>query len=42
MMLAALQDQPLRPFSKRSKLKAKIRIRRPFFLKKNQEEDRIL
>ena len=37
----ALQDQPSRPFSKRSKLKVKIRIRRPFFLKKIQEEDRI-
>ena len=33
-MLASLQDQPSRPFSKRSKLKAKIRILRPFFLKK--------
>ena len=33
--LAALQDQPSRPFSKRSKLKAEIRIGRPFFLKKS-------
>ena len=32
--LAALQDQPSRLFSNRSKPKAKIRIRGPFFLKK--------